>query len=536
MKELTIEEKAKAYDNALEIAKGLYAKDAPDSLHLERMFPALKENGDEEIRTKLLNLLKELLELGGVAQDTWSMNDCEQFIAWLEKQRSKDNDEDVDILHRFSFYSYKDEPNVLYLSGLYVNEECRNKGIGTKILEVADEVAKSLNCHVIRLKTKKDSNAERLYQTHGYNSLAVEERGEIWLEKQCEQKPVMIQLKFKVGDVIKRKNYSLTYTVTKIDASGFQLDGGHWLKLDRMSEFELVKQNPADNIEPKFKIGDWITNGIDTKKIIGIELKNENYLFENSTSDISLADSISHLWTIEDAKSGDVLVNQNGEMPFIFKECKDKHIYCYCGYTNRKDIFFDRFVNSKGEELHWLHLYYEQVYPATKEQRDLLFQKMHEAGYEWNADKKELKKIDDEEYNGEDYGIDSLYHAQRILEKTLGKVEGYQTDDGILAHQCAISAIKKLYEQKPWSEEDEKIKESIITGLEMLKDGASDKSLIALYNKKIDWLKSLKYRYTWKPSDEQMRVLHWCMPLWVEPKSKAILELLIDDLKKLREE
>ena len=31
--------------------------------------------------------------------------------------------------------------------------------------------------------------------------------------------------------------------------------------------------------------------------------------------------------------------------------------------------------------------------PATKEQSDLLFQKMREAGYEWDTEKKELKKI-----------------------------------------------------------------------------------------------------------------------------------------------
>ena len=33
------------------------------------------------------------------------------------------------------------------------------------------------------------------------------------------------------------------------------------------------------------------------------------------------------------------------------------------------------------------------AYPATKEQRDLLFAKMREAGYQWDADKKELRKI-----------------------------------------------------------------------------------------------------------------------------------------------
>ena len=33
------------------------------------------------------------------------------------------------------------------------------------------------------------------------------------------------------------------------------------------------------------------------------------------------------------------------------------------------------------------------AYPATKEQRDLLFKKMKEAGYQWDAEKKELRKI-----------------------------------------------------------------------------------------------------------------------------------------------
>ena len=36
----------------------------------------------------------------------------------------------------------------------------------------------------------------------------------------------------------------------------------------------------------------------------------------------------------------------------------------------------------------------KEIYPATKEQRELLFKKMKEAGYEWDSDKKELRKID----------------------------------------------------------------------------------------------------------------------------------------------
>jgi len=66
--------------------------------------------------------------------------------------------------------------------------------------------------------------------------------------------------------------------------------------------------------------------------------------------------------------------------------------------------------------------------------------------------------------NGEDYGIDGMYAAIDILTRTLGEVEGYQSDDGILEHECAISAVKALYERKHngWTEEDSHIKGAII--------------------------------------------------------------------------
>ena len=120
----------------------------------------------------------------------------------------------------------------------------------------------------------------------------------------------------------------------------------------------------------------------------------------------------------------------------------------------RKEIldYIDKATGCKR----WVTWLEKQGKPATKIQRDFLFRKIKEAGYEWDAEKKELKEIENEEYDGEDYGIDGLWHAKNILEKTLGKVDGYQTDDGILDHKCAISAVDKLYKQKPaeWSEED----------------------------------------------------------------------------------
>ena len=144
------------------------------------------------------------------------------------------------------------------------------------------------------------------------------------------------------------------------------------------------------------------------------------------------------------------------------------------------------------------------VHPATKEQRDLLFQKMKEAGYEWNDEKKELKmaeSVQPELPNGEDYGIDSLYHAERILEKTLGEVEGYQSDDGILEHKCAIEAVKRLYKQKPtWSEEDDARYYGVIETEQYVLDVVNGRREFSVGNeqirkeciKELDWLKSLK--------------------------------------------
>lgn len=197
-----------------------------------------------------------------------------------------------------------------------------------------------------------------------------------------------------------------------------------------------------------------------------------------------------------------------------------------------------------------------------------------------------------EDFNGDDYGIDSLQHAITILEKTLGEVEGYQTDDGILEHKCAITAVRKLAkerkeqkpvewseeddynkrqicriqknagcsqklqnkikdwldsrlqnwkpagEQKPaeWSEKDEEILDSIITRIQ---DCIQYGDALAMHygNRDINWLKSLSPQSHWKPSDEQMDALDSTLQYsQVSHNSFEYLNSLFNDLKKLREE
>ena len=445
-----------------------------------------------------------------------------------------------------------------------------------------------------------------------------------WLEKQGEQKPV-IEMK------------------TPEESLG--IDSDTYNKI--VDECIYGEQKPADveevnffddfrktysEVEPKFHEGEWITDGNITIQIEAI--KNNCYLYcgDCALYSTKTADKVYHLWTVQDAKPGDVLVNQNGEMPFIFKECKNNHIYCYCGYTNRKDIFFDRFVDSEGEELHWLNLYHEQAYPATKEQRNTLMKAMADAGYTFDFDKKELKKIEQKPaWSEEDdkilksiiINIENLQFSEDMQEKyhhipnanksyyqikidwlksLKYRVQPQLQKEWTEEDERIIKRIKSLLysinendfediyvwlkflkdrvqPKQEWSKEDEGYYDAIIAKLEvtqedaLLTDNEMDflkslekrvfpksnwneeditrlKSAITLLQnpliacdevndgvriKTVDWLKFLEERYTWKPSDEQMRILDLAIRCGINrgTTEETTLVSLFNDLKKL---
>lgn len=79
MKELSIEEKAKRYDETVAIAKECitYIPDEAVKKYMLNMFPELKESDDERIREELIDFVNS--RLAGFPQ-------CEKYIAWLEKQ------------------------------------------------------------------------------------------------------------------------------------------------------------------------------------------------------------------------------------------------------------------------------------------------------------------------------------------------------------------------------------------------------------------------------------------------------------------
>lgn len=161
---------------------------------------------------------------------------------------------------------------------------------------------------------------------------------------------------------------------------------------DVLEEIFPELRKSGDKVEPKFKVGDWVLS--DCNNVAYIESISETkYNLQcidgsHEKMPVEYVDRCWHLWTIQDAKDGDVL--QLGGVTAIFKEyitCR----YCKC-YCSVYDGEFE--IPSQNDDDDIYGCYYAT--PATKEQRDLLFQKMKEADYEFDFEKKELKKIDKE--------------------------------------------------------------------------------------------------------------------------------------------
>jgi len=226
---------------------------------------------------------------------------------------------------------------------------------------------------------------------------------------------------------------------------------------------EAIKEEKVDNankVEPKFKVDDFIKHNKANIicKVIAVNSNDNSYYVENigidgSRIELSNAEQNFHLWTIQDAKEGDVLVTDNGNT-FIYHKHDSNYVYYHCSIN-----YFDNItINSSWNVL--------RIKPATKEQCDLLFQKMKEAGYNWDAEKKKLgKRVIDEGKSEMDYCFTKMMNGGKI--------------------------------NPAWSDVDEYTLYETIKHLEELI--IIDKSKhcgvdVQYYQRDIDWLKTLKDR------------------------------------------
>ena len=267
---------------------------------------------------------------------------------------------------------------------------------------------------------------------------------------------------------------------------------------------EAAKEEKVDNSnkieKPKFKVGDWVVDKNGTVQQI-LSYKNGIYKHTNGYSSKMFEDEW-RLWDItKDAKNGDVLCCENG-WTCIFKTLvNDETFSSYCFMDNAK------WFCETGSECHTLKeefvkAYNSKIHPATKEQRDIFFAKMKEAGYEWDAEKKELKKIGQKPTWSEE--------DERNLQGIIDEIEANKNqapDYDLVTYDRFLSWLKSLKDKvqpkQEWNEQEQVRINRIVSCLENLNVADNDILL-----KDVDWLKSLRPQSQWKPSDEQMLAIN----------------------------
>ena len=154
------------------------------------------------------------------------------------------------------------------------------------------------------------------------------------------------------------------------------------------------EEKSTNKVEPKFHESDYIKHNKANIicKVISVNNNGGSYYVENieTSGRIELfnAKKKFHLWTIADAKDGDVLAYVTDEEDLwimIFWSLYEP----YEGHVHYHALLVNDNFSDKGT----CCICINDLKPATKEQRDALFAKMKEAGYEWDSEKKELKLL-----------------------------------------------------------------------------------------------------------------------------------------------
>lgn len=154
---------------------------------IEVLHPELRESDDEKKRKGLIFHLEELRDwkVGTMSP----IKTKEHYDAWIEmlERMKEEGDPFQNIISRFSIHKYDDDKDTIFLSGVYVGEDIREKGYGSKILEVVDEVARLFDAKFICLKVMKASCAYDWYKRHGYN-YHMDDGDYVWMKKEVKER------------------------------------------------------------------------------------------------------------------------------------------------------------------------------------------------------------------------------------------------------------------------------------------------------------------------------------------------------------
>lgn len=193
-----------------------------------------------------------------------------------------------------------------------------------------------------------------------------------------------------------------------------KVDNQNCVKTVNDTDEEIVKtvkdMSVLDMVESKFHPQDWVVlypSEIEVnRKVVQISRVERGQSNMYWTTEGTWFDdgTDARIWTLKDAKRGDVLASNSSV--FLFqREYNAGKPTAYCGIVNGCFI--------QGQGACWTN---EQCYPATKEQSDILFAKIQEAGYEWDSEKKVFNTIHaiDEGKAEIDYCFTKMMNGEKV--------------------------------------------------------------------------------------------------------------------------
>jgi len=465
------------------------------------IFPELCESEDERIRKEIEQLIQ-------------CMHDADprkkRWIAWLEKQKEYES---------------------------------------TDFEYVWDRT----DCGALTSALDKYSKEAIINMCHAWYDKGIELERKSWLEKQGEERTINYPIEgmfpyTEPADTLdgeieniwnKLRNCDNTFTAAKSGLYEVIHHFANWLEKQSYTKkdvddaylkgicntkHELEKQGeqkPTNKIEPKFHEGEWIISNDKKSTYQVIEVKRGIYVIRDNVDNheyhigIEECEKSGRLFTIQDAKDGDVLVASDSSI-FIFKEVRGSSCKHYIALTSDNEIQ----VNTKLDKF-WETA--RGVKPSTKEQRDTLLKAMDDAEYTFDFGKKELKKIEKKSQR-----MVSAEAKEALYDKpTDEEMKELLRTEYEKGRADAIAEMKSS-----WSEYDMSKVQRICEYLNEAKKYYAD---ITEVRDCIDWLKSIKDRYTWKPSDEQMKALKYvAYHLMPDTNYREEMFSLYEDLKKLK--
>lgn len=323
-------------------------------------------------------------------------------------------------------------------------ERCKKEFNFNNLAYSHEEIKQRLEYVFPELKESEDENMRKFINHELVCLRAIDEKGSDrynelteaidWLEMQGEHQQFLN--KIQVGDELTKNERGQLVNLSQLE------------RVAKPRNKQKGEQKPANKVEPKFRSGDFITDG---ERIFQIEKtvwernnRNDGITYcesfiVNLRDGYTYADNTDlkkyHLWTIQDVKDGDVLVTHlspEGDWIGMYKESTGDTFKTHC-YLSAVGEFVINPNRCKNHGTYGLH-------PATKEQRDILFQEMKEAGYEWDAEKKELKKIEQKpaEWSEEDEILSQCLINEQ--EEALNKMNNNK-----YGHSEIISDLKEMY-------------------------------------------------------------------------------------------